>query len=78
MPTVRAVIYYLQQNYSDLDCIACPIWTEDDVIDKATQMNLVLTQQQVEDVLEEIDDEHNPSVGINWDILETAIREIAK
>ena len=78
MPTVREIILHLQQNYSDLDVIACAVWTEDDVIDKATQMNLVLTQYAVEEVLNRLDDEHNASVGINWDVLETMIREVAK
>jgi len=78
VPTVREIILHLQQNYSDLDVIACAVWTEDDVIDKATQMNLVLTQYAVEEVLNRLDDEHNASVGINWDVLETMIREVAK
>jgi hypothetical protein len=41
-------------------------------------MNLVLTQYAVEEVLNRLDDEHNASVGINWDVLETMIREVAK
>lgn len=78
MPTVREIILHLQQNYSELDVIACAIWTEDDVIDKATQMNLVLTQYAVEEVLDRVDNEHDASVGINWDVLETTIREVIK
>jgi len=78
VPTVREIILHLQQNYSELDVIACAIWTEDDVIDKATQMNLVLTQYAVEEVLDRVDNEHDASVGINWDVLETTIREVIK
>lgn len=78
MPTVREVVAHLLDNYTDLDVIACAIWTEDDVIDKATEMNLVLTQYAVEEVLNLIDDEHDASVGINWNTIEAYIRRVTK
>lgn len=78
MPTVREVVAYLLDNYTDLDVIACAIWTGDDVIDKATKMNLVLSQYEVEEILNRLDDEHNASIGINWDVLETMIQEVNK
>ncbi len=46
-------------------------WNDEDVLSIASK----LTEQQISDVLEYVDDNHDADVGINWGVLrETVIK----
>ncbi len=44
-------------------------WNDEDVLSIASK----LTEQQVSDVLEYVDDNHDADVGINWEVLREAV-----
>lgn len=53
--------------------VAASIWSTPDVLctSKARQHNL--TKKEADEIIDEIDHEQDCSVGINWDVIESAI-----
>jgi len=45
------------------------IWTKDDVITKANDDGIVLTDSQARDILLQVEHYHDASIGINWDVI---------
>jgi hypothetical protein len=46
------------------------IWSTDDVMMQADIMNIDLTEEQADAILENVLHYHDASVGINWDVLD--------
>jgi hypothetical protein len=44
-------------------------WSTEDVLWQAEQLDLELTEEQADDILEIIEHRHDASVGINWDVI---------
>ena len=61
----------LEQYWSDKVAI---IWSIDDVFSKADEMEIKLTDEEAEDILNELLDDHDCSRGITWDNIEETIR----
>ena len=46
------------------------IWSTDDVMMQAEIMNIEITEEQADAILENVLHYHDASVGINWDVLD--------
>jgi len=56
---------------------AVAIWSTEDVLDHANeQPGIELSQEQVEDIIDEIDRKQDCSCGINWDVLDFYIQDV--
>ena len=44
-------------------------WSTEDVLWQAEQLDLELTEDQADDILESLENRHDASVGINWDVI---------
>jgi hypothetical protein len=53
-------------------------WCEDDITDQCEQIGLELTQKEIRDVLTIIVKSHDCSVGINWDVINSAIQIVKR
>lgn len=63
------IIPTLEKLWQDKNCI---IWGTDDVIEHIKHCKKVtLTLEQARKVLEAVFDNHDASIGISWDVLET-------
>jgi hypothetical protein len=51
------------------------IWSTDDVMMQAEIMNIELTEEQADAILENVLHYHDASVGINWDVLDFHIED---
>ena len=51
----------------------CIIWSTIDVMEKATEMGINLTQSEAENILINIERKHDALIGINWDVIEAHI-----
>lgn len=51
-------------------------WTDADVIQQAEVMGETLTEQEVSDVLELMEKDHDATIGINWDVISYHINRI--
>lgn len=53
------------------------IWSVEDVIERAKQENINLTETQALEILEDAKDNHDATIGINWDVLDYHIEDVA-
>jgi hypothetical protein len=44
-------------------------WSTEDVIWQANNMDIELTEEQADAILENVDHYHDASIGINWDVV---------
>jgi len=49
-------------------------WCIDDVL----QQDSTLTREQAIEVLELLDNKHDATIGINWDVIDCAIEEVKR
>jgi len=75
MPTRSQAAVSLVSGGKTSDVIAFSVWTTGDVIDKAENMGFKVKKSEAECVLENIHGDQTASQGINWDVIEWAIRE---
>ena len=54
------------------------VWTDEDVIAQAEDMKITLTEYEIEDVLTQMEKNHDASLGINWDVIAYHINEVVK
>jgi len=76
MPTIKEFIERLEKHYKEDDFICAPIWVVSDAKDYASsQMDIEeeLSDEFCEGVLDSMDDSHDASLGINWDVMEIHI-----
>lgn len=50
-------------------------WGTEDVLWQAEQLDLELTEEQADDILESLENKHDASVGINWDVISYYIED---
>ena len=50
-------------------------WSTEDIISQAFDMGVGLDIDQASEILEEVIDDHDASVGINWDVIEYHISD---
>jgi len=51
-------------------------WDVDDILDAANQMNKKITNDQAIRVMYHVTHTFDANFGINWDVIETSIRDI--
>lgn len=78
MPTVQNYIEQLQNLYKPDDVIACHLWQVDDVIGKAEEMEVKVTKEQAEEIIESLHKNVDSEHGITWGTLEFEIEEKIK
>ena len=54
------------------------LWHIDDIIGKAEDMNVILTEDQVNAVRADIEHNHDANYGVDWDTIESAINDALK
>lgn len=60
--------YATRKHYSDTDRIIL-VWGIDDVIAKASDNGIELTDEEAWDILSHIESKHDASIGVNWDVI---------
>lgn len=45
------------------------VWSTDDVLIKADEMNIELTESEADTILETLEERHDASIGICWDVI---------
>ncbi len=52
------------------------VWCADDVIQTAKEKGVELTDRQISDVLSLMQDKHDATIGMNWDVIGYLIDEV--
>jgi len=76
MPSVKQVIDRLNRLYQSDEHIAVAIWCEDDVIEKAQEMNMTITREEAREILDNVEANHDCELGITWDTLDAYLDEL--
>ena len=71
--TKEEAIKHIEDTVPDGAHICCDIWCEEDIEMQAQDNGYDLTKQEVRDVLGFIHDQHDATIGINWDTISYAI-----
>ena len=50
-------------------------WSTEDVLWQADNLDIELTEEQAEDILESLAECHDASIGINWDVISFYIED---
>ncbi len=45
------------------------VWSTDDVLIKANEMDIELTETEADTILETLEEKHDVSIGICWDVI---------
>lgn len=51
-------------------------WSTEDVMDKASEMQVEITELEANEILSKIERQHDCSIGVTWDTIENAIEEL--
>jgi len=75
---VSEMIARLQTHYLPDDVICAPIWQAADVQQVAEDMELPspLSEEQLADVMEAMDQNHDACLGITWETIQYAIQGV--
>jgi hypothetical protein len=73
MTTVKELIKFLQERYDPDDVVAYDLWSSEDVLDKAREMKIYMTKEQVDEALESIDRNKDAEIGITWYTIGNAV-----
>ena len=69
MPDVREFIQHLRTHYKPDDVVAKSIWSVDDVLLVAEEETVKINRKDAEEILDQIDRNHDANTGITWDVL---------
>jgi len=53
--------------------VAVAIWSREDVIGRAKEKGITLTDKETDEILDDIDRHHDATLGITWDTIDCAI-----
>ena len=76
MSRMRALLSRLRRERDPEEIVAVSIWDCEDVHGQAQSMNISLTPAEAEAVLEDMEQNHDAEIGLNWRSMEAAINRV--
>jgi len=73
---VKDFIKYLENNYNPNDNIAYDIWCKEDVEAVAKDLEIELTEDELDNIINKINKHKSAEEGINWYVIESHIKYI--
>jgi hypothetical protein len=64
----------LQDALKDAEQFHCG-WCADDVMHRASQMEVKITQREAEEIIDSVAHNHDATIGVSWDTIEWAIED---
>lgn len=52
------------------------VWSVEDIFERARQENIKITEKQALEILENVENNHDANIGINWEVLDFHIEDI--
>lgn len=50
-------------------------WSTNDVLSRAEDMGVEITSEQADEILQNVFDNHDASIGVNWEVIEFHIED---
>jgi len=76
METTQEQIQKAKQTLSDAGYLVSGLWHRNDINDKAMEMGVILTQDQIDKIAHSIECYLDCEVGINWDVISSNIQDV--
>lgn len=76
MSTVREVIEHLQKYYDEEEHIAVAIWSVDDVLCRAKERKIKISEEQAQEIIDRIDRQQTATLGITWDTIDCYLDDL--
>ena len=73
---IKDFIKHLQNIYNEETEIVNCVWSTEDITEHAKFLGFALSPEQVTEVIDWLSENEDAEIGINWDRIEFAIREI--
>lgn len=64
------LIKRLQRQYHPETELVAVFWQKDDVLTRAKDRGLVISDEEAGDIVEALEDRHDACIGINWDVID--------
>lgn len=78
MTTLKELIEHLRLGYNLDDHVAVAIWQTDDVLYHAADRGIAVTELQAIDIIENLEANHDASLGITWDTIDVYLDALEK
>ncbi len=78
MTTVKDFIADLTNYYDPEDQIAISIWQTGDIVGRAKDRGMSVSQATAEDIIGKIHSNHDASIGISWDTIDYWLDTVAQ
>ena len=75
MPKVKDLIEHLMKQYDQEEHIAAPIWSSPDVKGRAKELDITVSDEEVNEILDRMDD---AELGISWDTIDDYLDSYGK
>lgn len=76
MVLVKDMIEWLKCHYKSTDHIAVVIWTVDDVKCRAKEREQEITEEQMINIIERMNDKQDATLGISWDTIDCYLDDL--
>jgi len=76
MPTIKELKQHINNHHKDDEVVHCIIWGVEDVMGQAENMGRDITKEQAEEVLENLESNHDCNLGTTWETIGFWIGEI--
>ena len=76
MTTVKETIEHLRRSYKENQHIAVAIWCIEDVMERAKERGIKITEEQAEELIDRVDRKQDASIGISWDTIDCYLDDL--
>lgn len=76
MTTIKELKKHIERNYKDEDHVAFAIWSLDDVLVRAEENEVKISEEQAKKILDTLNDHQDCTQGITWDSIDNALNEL--
>lgn len=76
MTTRKDAIEHIQSYNKPNEHICLIIWSVDDILFRAHERGVKVSQSEAEDIIDEMEDKHDATMGLNWDTIDCYLGDL--
>jgi len=75
MTTCKKLIKWLQENYEEDKPLCVAIWSAEDILERAKELEIEITEEQANIIIETMDRRQSADLGVSWDTIDCYLDE---
>ena len=76
LPTIKDEIERLKRDGTLNEHVCMIVWSVEDVLERAKELKVKISNSEAEEIIDEMEHNHDASVGINWDTIDVLICDV--